>query len=192
MFILAMQRMKLELLTGFPPHFWTKCHESGWMQRQISASFIKLIYASNDNYFLLLLDGKALHTKNTELSVSCFFVCVCEDCPSRCCVWQWGSPSYLQPNCTHRLQPLGMAFKEPVSAVTTWIRSPPGRNVTSFQIGELHGSAFIWSVVLINGTDIIRKNWYFDHCIKLFSQAITFSIQKQRILWLIPKICERL
>ncbi|KAJ8966145.1 hypothetical protein NQ317_011510 [Molorchus minor] len=83
---------------------------------------------------LLLLDGHASHTKNLEvidLAREKGVILLC-----------------FPPHCSHRLQPLDVAFMRPLSLyyedeVRKWLRSNPGKVVTLFQISTLFGQAFV-------------------------------------------------
>ncbi|KAJ8967108.1 hypothetical protein NQ317_006989 [Molorchus minor] len=83
---------------------------------------------------LLLLDGHASHTKNLEvidLAREKGVILLC-----------------FPPHCSHRLQPLDVAFMRPLSLyyedeVRKWLRSNPGKVVTLFQISTLFVQAFV-------------------------------------------------
>ncbi|XP_067140159.1 uncharacterized protein [Centruroides vittatus] len=131
MFVYLRLRMKQELLNGAAPGTWAECHSSGWMQGNIFISwfkrFVKLSRASKERPVLLLLDGHSTHTKNIEL------IDMLETMTLYYC---------FPPHCTHRLQPLDVAFMKPLSTyydqeVTKWLRCNPGWVVGVFQIAEL-------------------------------------------------------
>jgi hypothetical protein len=68
---------------------------------------------------------------------------------------------FFQPHCTHRLQPLNVAFMKPLStyygsAVTTWLCIHPERVVTKYQI-ELFGTAFIRAATMTAAINNFRK-----------------------------------
>ena len=53
----------------------------------------------------------------------------------------------LPSHCTHRLQPLDVAFFKSLNAfydqaTATWLRQHPGRPVTELEVGELFGTAY--------------------------------------------------
>ena len=68
----------------------------------------------------------------------------------------------LPPHCTHRLQPLDVAFMEPLSsyydeAVKIWLHSHPGRVVTIHQIAALFGGAYLKAAAAITAVNGFRK-----------------------------------
>lgn len=98
-------RMKLELMNGMPPDSSYSCHPSGWMQMEIFVEwfnhFLKHSAASVNNPCLLILDGHSTHTNNlevTDLARNHGVTLLC-----------------LPPHCSHKLQPLDVAFMKPLS-----------------------------------------------------------------------------
>ena len=83
---------------------------------------------------LLILDGHSTHTKNLELidlGRGNGVVLLC-----------------LPPHCSHIMQPLDVRFMKPLSTyydqeLEKWLRNNPGRIVTTFQITELFGHAYV-------------------------------------------------
>ena len=66
------------------------------------------------------------------------------------------------PHCSHKLQPLDVAFMKPLStyytqAVETWLRQHPGRRVTVFQLASLFGKAYLKSATAQNAASVLRK-----------------------------------
>jgi len=122
-------RMKLELLEGSPPGTAYACHPSGWMQMEIFVQwfrhFLSHTKPSENDPVLLILDGHNAHTRNLE-------------------VIELARKNHvillvLPPHCTHRLQPLDVAFMKPLStyytqAIEKYLRNNPGRVVSVFQI----------------------------------------------------------
>ena len=130
MLIFPRLRRKPELMDGVPPGSILAFHPSGWMQQTALFTdwfrhFIAFAKPSASKPVQLVLDGHATHTKNIELidlarENNVHIIC-------------------LPPHCTHRLQPLDVAFMKPLSsyydeAVRIWLRCHPGRVVTIHQI----------------------------------------------------------
>jgi len=108
--------------------------------------FIKFSHATKDNPVLLLLDGHCTHTKSIELiqiARDNGVVLLC-----------------FPPHCTHRLQPLDVAFMKPLSTyydreTTNWLRTHGGDVVTLKQLSEIFGLAFIKAATM---TTMVSKN----------------------------------
>ena len=132
LFIFPRTRMKAELMDGAPNGSIFACHKSGWMQTEIFTQwfehFVRLSGARKDNQVLLIPDGHSTHTANIDVinnttDNGVHIVC-------------------LPPHCSHRLQPLDVAFMKPLStyytqAIECWLRNNPGRTVTVFQVADL-------------------------------------------------------
>lgn len=104
--------------------------------------------ASKDKKILLILDGHKTHTKNLEL-----IDLARESGVALLC---------LPPHCSHRLQPLDVAFMKPLSKyyedeIRTWMRTNPGKVVTLHQISSLFGKAFIRSATMSTAVSGFRK-----------------------------------
>jgi len=96
--------------------------------------FILHSASSVANPSLLILGGHATHSKNIETI----------DFARENGVMILVFP----PHCSHRLQPLDVAFTKPLSTYYNqecekWLRSHPGRVITMFQVGAIFGSAYI-------------------------------------------------
>lgn len=97
---------------------------------------------------LLLLDGHVSHTQNIEvidLARQNGVVILC-----------------FPPHCTHRLQPLDVAFVRPLStyydhAATNWLRCHPGRVLTMFQISEIFGQAYLQAATMTRALNGFKK-----------------------------------
>ncbi|XP_041459064.1 uncharacterized protein LOC121410818 isoform X2 [Lytechinus variegatus] len=138
MFVFPRVRMKMELMDEAPPGSIHECHKSGWMQMDIFTKwfkhFIRSSGTSKDNPVLLILDGHATHVRNLDvidLARDNGVVMLC-----------------LPPHCSHRMQPLDVSFMKPLSTyydqeLEKWLRNNPGRVVTSFQVAELFGNAYM-------------------------------------------------
>ena len=138
MIVFPRQRMKTELMEGTLPGSVYRCHPSGWMQTDIFTDwfrhFILHSASSVTNPSLLILDGHATHSKNIET------INLARENGVTILV--------LPPHCSHRLQPLDVAFMKPLSTYYNqecekWLRSHPGRVITMFQLGAIFGSAYI-------------------------------------------------
>eukprot|EP00057_Strongylocentrotus_purpuratus_P025734 XP_011680208.1 PREDICTED: uncharacterized protein LOC105445838 [Strongylocentrotus purpuratus] len=125
-------------MNGAPPGSIYECHKSGWMQMDIFTiwfkHFIRSSGASKDNPVLLILDRHATHVRNLDvidLARHSGVVMLC-----------------LPPHCSHRMQPLDVSFMKPLSTyydqeLEKWLRNNPGRVVTTFQVAELFGNAYM-------------------------------------------------
>lgn len=132
------QRMKPELLYNCYPGTWAECHISGWMQKDIFENwfekFIDFSGATIEKPVLLLLDGHSTHVQSLKIidrARASGVIILC-----------------FPPHCTHRLQPLDVAFMKPLSVyydqeISHWLRSNPGKAVTMAQIAEILGKAFV-------------------------------------------------
>ncbi|XP_049799632.1 uncharacterized protein LOC126234936 [Schistocerca nitens] len=120
---------------------WAEVQETGWMTKELFLTwfkkFIAFTGALKERPILLILDGHKRHTKNLELidvARENGVVLLC-----------------LPPHCSHRLQPLDVAFMKPLSKfdkdeVRMWLRTHPGKVATLHQIASLFGKAFIHSL----------------------------------------------
>lgn len=114
--------MKIELVNGTPPNSWGECNKKGWITKELFLTwfkkFVEWSHAKKDDPVLLLLDGHVTHTKSIEVidyAREKGVVLLC-----------------FPPHCTHRLQPLDMAFMKPLSTyygdeVKKWLRTHPGK-----------------------------------------------------------------
>ena len=94
--------------------------------------FKKHVNSSQENKVLLLLDGHSSHKQLEVLNYAKEHGIVMLAFP---------------PHCTHRLQPLDVAFFGPLKtyynqAITKWLMNNPGRVVTQFQIANLFSEAY--------------------------------------------------
>ena len=101
---------------------------------------------------LLILDGHSTHTKILEiidLAREHSVVLLC-----------------LPPHCSHRMQPLDVSFMKPLSTYydqepEKWLRNNPGRIVTTFQITELFGYAYVKAATSQIAANGFRKTGIF-------------------------------
>lgn len=140
MLIFPRVRNKPELIDGGPPGAWVEVHPSGWIQTDLFLKwfdkFVIFSRVSKTHKVLLLFDGHATHTKSLELIDKARDAGVILLC--------------FPPHCTHKLQPLDVAFMKPLSLyysdeVKKWLRehSKDHRVVTQFQIASLFGKAYL-------------------------------------------------
>ncbi|CAH1963196.1 unnamed protein product [Acanthoscelides obtectus] len=159
MLIFPRQRMKQELLDHAPPGTTAECNARGWMTTETFMTwiqrFVKFSGASITNPDLMLLDGHVTHTQNLEVIESARKNGVVMLC--------------FPPHCTHRLQPLDVGFMKPLSvyydqACSNWLRSHPGRIITTFQISEIFAHAYIQAETMATAINAFKKCgiWPFD------------------------------
>lgn len=152
MFIFPRKREKIELLDDAPPGSTAEFHPSGWIQKEIFIKWFKRFLTkanpSAEKPVLLLLDGHATHTKSIDLinmARENNVVLLC-----------------FPPHCTHRMQPLDVAFMAPLSTyygeeARKWQRDHPGRCITIHQVGKLFGVAFMKAASVQTAVNGFRK-----------------------------------
>ncbi|XP_069698806.1 uncharacterized protein [Periplaneta americana] len=138
MLIYPRKRKQQEFEVGLPSGGWAEVNDSGWMTADLFLKWLKKFIAfsnaKKERPVLLLLDGHASHTKSLDvidLARNNGVILLC-----------------FPPHCSHRLQPLDVAFMRPLSLyyedeVRRWLRSNPGKVVTLWQVSTLFGQAFI-------------------------------------------------
>jgi hypothetical protein len=150
--IFPRKRMKIELMDGTPPDSIFACHESGWMQTDIFQKwfehFLAHTSASVNNPALLIMDGHGTHTNNIELIDMARTNGVTLLC--------------IPPHCSHKLQPLDIAFMKPLKTFydqecERWLRQHPGRTITMFQTGAIFGTAYLKAATQVVGVNGFRK-----------------------------------
>ncbi|CAI6356809.1 unnamed protein product [Macrosiphum euphorbiae] len=151
-FIFPRKRFNSEFMRNAPIGSIAEFHQSGWMQKDIfekwMVHFIQFSHATQDNPVLLLLDGHCTHTKSIELiqiARDNGVVLLC-----------------FPPHCTHRLQPLDVAFMKPLSTyydkeTTNWLRNHGGDVVTLKQLAEIFGLAFIKAATMTTAINGFQK-----------------------------------
>lgn len=156
MFVFPRKKANQELLEGTPPGTSAEYHESGWMQKDIFLKwferFITFARPTEEDPVLLLLDGHATHTKSLELIDAArknHVILLC-----------------FPPHCTHRMQPLDVAFLSPVNTYYSeecrkWMQLNPGRVITIRQVGKLFGTAFMKAAVMETAVNGFRKTGIF-------------------------------
>ena len=135
LFIFPRKRMKDKLTDCAPPASIAIPHETGWMQSHIFVMwfehFLKPANPPEARSVLLILDGHKKHTNNLpfiDLARANFVTVIC-----------------LPLHCSHRMQPLDVSSMKPLMTYYThcWLRSHPGRVVSTFQITELFGIGYV-------------------------------------------------
>lgn len=151
---------------GLPPGSSVKNNESGWINSEIFLEwfrdFVNFSRATKDNKVLLLLDGHSTHTKNIEV-----INCARENGVVLLC---------FPPHCSHRLQPLDVAFMKPLSnyyesEVRKWMRCNPGKVVTLHQISTLFGAAFLNAASMKTAVNGFKKTGIWPPDPTVFSEV---------------------
>jgi hypothetical protein len=136
--VFTMKNMKLELLDGTPPGTIGVYHPSEWIQLEIFTlwfqSFIANVKPSVDDPVLFVLDGHYSHTRNVKIIEMARANGV--------------AIVYLPPHSTHKMQPLDVSFMNPFKtyysqASENWLKHHGNRIVTTYQIGERMGPAYL-------------------------------------------------
>ncbi|KAB0802070.1 hypothetical protein PPYR_04256 [Photinus pyralis] len=135
---------KSELTDDAPTGTLQLCQESGWMTGPLFHKwllhFIKYTDASIEKKVLLILDGHSSHkyldALETAKANGVIILCT-------------------PPHCTHRIQPLDVAFFGPLStyynqSISGWLKNNPGRTVSVYQVGKLFGEAYEKAAVMKN------------------------------------------
>lgn len=160
------KRMQKEFELGLPPGSVVKLGDSGWMNSVIFMDwlkdFVKFSGATREKPVLLLLDGHASHTKSLDLinyARENGIILLC-----------------FPPHCSHRLQPLDVAFMKPLSTfyeheTRAWLRNNPGKVITLFQMSTLFGGAFINAATMKTAISAFKKTgiWPVDQ--QVFTEA---------------------
>lgn len=137
MFIFPRKRMKSELMEGAPVGTIGRCSPSGYIDMDIFLDFlrhfVKSVKCSKESKVLLILDGHTSHTKSIDA------ISFARD--------NGVILLSLPPHCSHKLQPLDLAFFKPLnvyysSECSKWLRSHPGHVITDFQMSHLITPAF--------------------------------------------------
>lgn len=137
MIIFPRKNKKNELTDRVPDDSLVECAPSGWITAELFAKwfrhFIDFTKPTSDNPVLIIFDGHYSHTRNIEiidLAKTNHVSLVC-----------------LPPHCSHKLQPLDIAFMKPrkhyyAQTIENWLAAHPGRIVTQYQIGTLFKEAY--------------------------------------------------
>lgn len=149
--IFPRKNMKKELTDHTPAGTLCIAQESGWMTGPVFLQWLqhfqKYAKASPTEKVLLIVDGHSSHKYLDALvyAKENGIVLLC-----------------LPPHCTHRMQPLDVAFFGPLKTyydqeITKWLKSHPGRVVTQFQIGGLLTEAYGKAATVQNATHGFAK-----------------------------------
>lgn len=149
MLIFPRKRMNPAFQVGLPPAALVACSDSGWINKELFLKwfkhFVAFSGASPENPVLLILDGHSTHTKNIDLIDKTQKSGVILFC--------------LPPHCSHKLQPLDIAFMKPLSKyygdeIRKFLRNNPGKVATLAHISSLFGPAYTKAALMttaING-----------------------------------------
>lgn len=166
MLIFPRKRMQQEFETGLPPGATSQVHQTGWITKELFLvwfqKFISFTGAKKEKPVLLLLDGHSTHTKSLsliDLARANGVILLC-----------------FPPHCSHRLQPLDVAFMKPLSKyyedeVRKWLRCNPGKVVTLFQIASLFGTAYVQASTMITAVNGFRKTGIWPVDMNVFNDA---------------------
>ncbi|KAJ4449570.1 hypothetical protein ANN_00972 [Periplaneta americana] len=155
--------IKADLLDGALNGSLAVCHKSGCIQNesfvQWSHHFLSNVKPTKDDPVILVLDGHYFHTRNVELlelarANGVHIVC-------------------LSPHCTHKMQPLDVAFTLPfktyyAQAIQQWLKQNADRVMTQNQVCMLFREAFNKAATVAVATNGLQKNCE-DHS----SEALT-------------------
>ena len=143
MVIFKRKQVPPELGDGAPPGTVVACSDSGWMDGERFAQwlkhFVQCVKPCPDKKVLLVLDGHKSHTKNLQA------IEIARD--------NNVIKLSLPPHTTHKTQPLDRAFFKPLQtfydqAAEKWLRTNPGRSITCYQIGRLFGEAYVMAATM--------------------------------------------
>lgn len=154
--IFPRKNMAQELMDGAPAGSIGDCHPSGWIQTHLFTKwfrhFINFTKPSKDDPIILVLDGHYTHTRNIDainLARDNNVIIVC-----------------LPPHCTHKMQPMDVAFMKPLKTyysqeIETWLRNNPGRTLTNKYVARLFGTAYEKAATMTNSVNGFRKTGLF-------------------------------
>ncbi|XP_053685729.1 uncharacterized protein LOC128735260 [Sabethes cyaneus] len=144
-------RMHEALKKGAPVGTEFSCNPSGYMTVELFNiwfdHFLKYTRPSEDSPVLLIIDGHSSHTKNLMFSEKARANHV--------------TVVVLPPHCSHKLQPLDVAFMAPfknfyADAVEKFMWNNPGRTVGQYDIAELLCQTFTKA----STTETARSGFY--------------------------------
>lgn len=152
MLIFPRARLTDQLKKGAPVDSIFSCNESGWMTgpnfNLWFNHFLKHTRPTAESPVLLLLDGHASHIKNLtfiEKARSNSVTVIC-----------------FPPHCSHKLQPLDVAFMGPFKThysqiLEKLLKDNPGKIATLNDISGLVGEAFLKTAVPITAVNAFKK-----------------------------------
>ncbi|CAM1318676.1 Uncharacterised protein r2_g2668 [Pycnogonum litorale] len=166
MVIYKRKRMKPELTNGGPPGAVYSCQENGWMSNEGFLTwlkhFIEFAKPTKGSTVVLVLDGHVTHTKNLAAITMARDVGVVM--------------VSVPPHCTHRLQPLDVAFFGPFGkyyddALRVWMRQHVGRPVTTWQVAEILNVAYGKAASVQNAVSGFRKSGLWALTMDIFQDS---------------------
>jgi hypothetical protein len=166
MLIFKRKRMKEELKNGAPPGSLVTNNKSGWMDEDLFMDWLRhfhsFVKSTKERPVLLILDGHTTHTKNLKAI----------DFARDNGIVMLSFP----PHCTHRMQPLDVAFFKPLKvyynqACDRWLRNHPGRTITTFQVSELFGEAYAKSATMTTAANGFQKTGIWPCSRDVFTDA---------------------
>lgn len=153
MFIYPRVRMRPEFLDKAPNGAVGAANPSGWINEELfSKWFDHFLSWSQPTHrpqpVVLIMDGHGSHTKNLDVITKA----------RENNVILIALPSH----CTHKLQPLDIAFFKSMNTyydqeVQAWLRRHPGRVVTELQIAEIFSAAYGKAATVQNACNGFRK-----------------------------------
>lgn len=149
--IFARKRFKQELIDGAPTGTLGLCQDSGWMTGPLFLKwlehFVKYTNASLTNQVLLITDGHSSHKYYEALKYAKMngVIILC-----------------IPPHCTHRIQPLDVAFFGPLTTfyhqeISVWMKKNPGRSMNQFQVGAIFAAAYGKAATVSNAASGFHK-----------------------------------
>jgi transposase len=163
MLIYPRVRIKPELLDRAPAGAIAGGSKNGWITSELFEKwfdhFLKAVHPeARSEKVLLILDGHSSHTRNINvINKARMSNVVLLSLPS---------------HCTHRLQPLDVAFFKAANtfydqSASSWLRSHPGRIITENEIAELFKEAYGKAATVKNATSGFEKSG-----ISLFNELV--------------------
>jgi DDE superfamily endonuclease len=153
MFIFPRVRMKQSLMDHSPSGSIGTCTKSGWINEEAFEfwfdHFLKSVRPHNSlQPVLLIFDGHSSHTRNLNVVLKARANNVILLC--------------LPSHCTHRLQPLDVAFFKSLNShyddeCRKWLREHQGRKVNEEQIPELFSLAYGKSATVSTAVNGFRR-----------------------------------
>lgn len=136
-FIFARKRIKPELMDYAPNGSPAYAQDKGWMDREVFLKYLKYFFdqlrPTAQNPILLILDGHVSHTKSLN-------------------VINFARENHiillsLPPHCTHKMQPLDVAFFKSFmtlydAELNRWMKNHPGRTFGIYQVAAAVNEAF--------------------------------------------------
>ena len=154
MLIYPRARVRPEFLDKAPIGSVSAGSKNGWITLELFEKwfdhFVQAVHPeARREPVLLVLDGHSSHTRNLNV--------IKKARQSNVIILS------LPSHCTHRLQPLDVAFFKSLNAfydqaTATWLRQHPGRPVTELEVGELFGTAYGKAATVQNAQSGFKKS----------------------------------